>query len=301
MIFIKQWIMVLFLSLTIVAPSLAKDSKPVKYGVGFKSYNTRCHIYVNGLKALSNIKRKGPVMAGVTMSAYLENGINAVAFDMAPFPESENTNYQKDAFCELTVSKTILYDESEERTVLFKLIGKVDEDFQPTGKQSPNYEDSQVVEYPIDGTDFYQVSKSFEMNGLPEWTWTKAIPFEPTEENMQKLREAYLEVWQAINTKNEQRFKELSHISFSEKEIAAYYPGSWYVSLDLDKLLARSYGAMPINWDDYKLVILNKGRLVKLENEQGFSPLGFKNQDDKLITSYNPYFSLIDNKMVLTR
>ena len=301
MIFIKQWIMVLFLSLSIVAPSLAKDSKPVKYGVGFKSYNTRCHIYVNGLKALSNIKRKGPVMAGVTMSAYLENGINAVAFDMAPFPESENTNYQKDAFCELTVSKTILYDESEERTVLFKLIGKVDEDFQPTGKQSPNYEDNQVIEHPVDGTDFYRVSKSFEMNGLPEWTWTKATSFEPTEENMQKLREAYLEIWQAINTRNEKSFKELSYISFSEKKKAAYYPGGWYDSLGFDKDFEKSVGAIPINWGVYELVVLNKGRLVKLEDNKGFSPLGFRNKDDKRISTYSPYFSLIDGKIVLTR
>jgi len=297
--YIKNIVKIIRYFLVLILMKEASAMSPVIYDVRYKSYNTRCIISVNSVKALSNIKRKGPVMAGVTISAFLENGINSVAFDMAPFPI--NTNYQKDALCELVVSETIVSDFSEDDTDLFKLIGSVDEDLQPTGKQSPNYEDNQVVEYPIDGTDFYQVSKSFVMNGLPEWTWTKAIPFEPTEENMQKLREAYLEVWQAINTKNEQRFKELSHISFSEKEIAADYPGSWYISLGFDKDFEKSAGAIPINWDVYELVVLNKGRLVKLEDKKGFSPLGFRNKDDKRISTYNPYFSLIDGKMILTR
>ena len=298
---LKNLIAIFFLFFILIKG--AYSMQYVKYIVEYQSNNVGCTILVNDVKALWNNDYQGPMMAGVTMSAFLGNGINTISLNMVPISSIKEgyKNYQSNSSCELIGSKIILHETSKDEIELFKLIGSVDEDLQPTGKQSPNYEDNQVVEYPIDGTDFYQVSKSFVMNGLPEWTWTKAISFEPTEENMQKLREAYLEVWQAINTKNEQRFKELSYISFSEKELAANYPGSWYVSLDLDKLLARSHGAMPINWDDYKLVILNKEKLVKLENEQGFSPLGFKNQDDKLITSYNPYFSLIDNKMVLTR
>ena len=58
---------------------------------------------------------------------------------------------------------------------------------------------------------------------------------------------------------------------------------------------------MPINWDEYELVVLNKGRLIKLENEDGFSPLSLQDQDGDLIASYNPYFSLINDKIVLTR
>ena len=300
MSFIKPLMMLSLVFITFF--SKANNVDPIKHDVGFKAYNTICIISVNDIPALTNYDIKGPVMAGVTMSAYLENGINSVALDMAPFGEDDgDDSYQENAYCELKTYEITVHKTSEDEIELFKLIGSVDENLQPTGKTSPDYEANQVTEQAVDGTISYRVSKSFEINELPEWTWTKAVSFEPTEENMQKLREAYLEVWQAINTKNEQKFKELSYISFSEKELAANYPGSWYVSLDLDKLLARSHGAMPINWDDYKLVILNKGKLVKLENEQGFSPLGFKNQDDKLITSYNPYFSLIDNKMVLTR
>lgn len=280
----------------------AYSMQPIKYDIGYKSYNTKCAIYVNGAKALANYKRKGPVMAGLTMSAFLENGTNTVALEMAPFTGKDgDKSYQADAVCELKVSKIIVHERSEDELELFKLVGSVDENLKPTGNTSPDYDEHTIKEQPVKGTELYMVSKSFEISGLPEWTWTKATPFEPSEKNMEKLRQAYLEVWQAINTKNEARFKELSHISFSEKEIATNYPGAWHVSLGLHKYFKIISGAMPINWDEYELVLLNKGRLVKLENSKGFSPLGFRNQEGKFITSYNPYFSLIDGSMIITR
>ena len=282
--------------------SKANNVDPIKHDVGFKAYNTICIISVNDIPALTNYDIKGPVMAGVTMSAYLENGINSVALDMAPFGEDDgDDSYQENAYCELKTYEITVHKTSEDEIKLFKLIGSVDENLQPTGRTSPDYEANQVTEQAVDGTILYRVSKSFEVSGLPEWTWTKATPFEPTEENMQKLRDAYLEVWQAINTKNKQQFKELSYISFDEKEIAANYPGSWYISLGFDKDFEESVGAMPINWEEYEVVILNKSRLVKLEDDDGFSPLRFKDVNGDLITSYNPYFSLIDGKMILTR
>lgn len=280
----------------------AYSMQPVIYVVGFNSYNSNCVIFVNDAKAISNDGDQGPIMAGLTVSAFLENGMNTVAFEMAPFPDAiGNNNYSPDATCELTFSKRIVHETSEERIALFELFGSIDEDIKPTGRYSPNYEENQVVEGPVKGTEFYRVSKTFEITGLPEWTWTKATPFEPTEENIEKLRQAYVEVWQAINAKNEQKFKELSYISFSEKEKASFYPGSWHDSLGLDKYFQKISGAMPINWDDYKLVILNKGRLVKLENSDGYSPLGFRDQQGKFITSYNPYFSMINGRMIITR
>lgn len=280
----------------------AYSMQPVEYNVRFKANNTVCTITVNGVEAIHNYDVKGPIMAGVTISAFLENGINTVALDMAPFSINEGVNeYQPNAYCQLRAIKITYLDDGKEELEMFKLIGSVDENLKPTGLASPDYEENYVIEQAVASTPFYRVSKSFEISGLPEWTWVKATSFEFTEENMQKLRQAYLEVWNAINTGNEQRFKELSHISFSEKEIAANYPGSWYKSLDFDDDFKNSTGAMPINWDDYKLVVLNKGRLVKLEDSEGFSPLGFKDKNGELITTYNPYFSLIDGNVILTR
>lgn len=273
----------------------------IKYDIGYKSYNAKCAIYVNGVKALSNYKRKGPVMAGLTMSSFLENGTNTVSLEMAPFTGNDgDKNYQSDAMCELEVLKIIVNERSEDETALFTLVGNVDENLKPTGKDSPDYDKKIIKEQPVSGTEFYSISRSFEVIGLPEWTWTKATPFEASDENMEKLRQAYLEVWQTINTKNEEKFKALSHTAFTESEIAANYPGSWYRSLDLDKYLQRCSGAMTINWDNYELKLFNKGRLVKLEDKEGYSPLGFKDSDGDLITSYNPFFSLVDGRVFIT-
>ncbi|MFD1261670.1 hypothetical protein [Entomomonas asaccharolytica] len=280
----------------------AYSMQPVKYEVRYKANNTICNITVNGARAIGNDHFKGPVMGGLTVSAFLENGTNTVALEMAPFSVNEGINkYEPNAYCQLTARKVNLHKEGKDEFELFKLIGSVDKDLKPTGLTTADYEKNQVKEQAIAGTPFYQVSKTFQVSGLSEWKWVKATPFEPTEVNMEKLRQAYLEVWNTINSGNEKKFLELSHISFSEKETATNYPGSWYKSLDLDDDFKNSIGAMPINWDDYKLIVLNKGRLVKLEDSKGFSPLGFKNQNGKRISTYNPYFSLIDGKMIITR
>lgn len=297
--------LVLISLLTLVSPKVfSEQTSLVRYDVDFKYRNTICVVSVNGIKAITEHPYRSPVptMGGLTVSAFLENGINSVTLDMAALSDKgKDSHYQPDEFCQLEVSKIIINEESRDEIELFKLVGSVDENLQPTGKTSPDYDENSITEQFIESTGFYQITKSFEVSGLPEWTWVKATPFEPTEENMQKLRQAYLEVWQTINTKNEEKFQELSHISFIESSAAAFYPGSWYKSLGFDKDFKRSVGAIPINWDEHKLVILNKGRLVKLENDKERSPLGFKNSEGKLISTYNPYFSLIDGSMIITR
>ena len=57
----------------------------------------------------------------------------------------------------------------------------------------------------------------------------------------------------------------------------------------------------PINWDSYKVVHFNKGRLVKLVDSNGRSPLIMVDEQGNPISAFNPYFSLIDGKMIITR
>ena len=281
--------------------------KPITYFLSYQSYDTQCVFSVNEVEALKNYTRKGPLYSGVTITAYLENGLNIVSFDMAPLSELEDKHtYSADAYCQFDITRRIINDFTEPDSFeLFQLIASVDQHLQPTVQQlKQSYEKalSPVIARKLDSTKWYRISQQFEVNDIPEWAWTKAVPFEATEENIAKLRQAYLEVWQAMQDKNISLFKEQNKISFHEKEIASNYPDdAWYHSLYFDDYFDKSKGMNPINWDDYKVVVLNKGRLVKLVDNEGESPLTMVDEDGDLLVTFNPYFSLIDGKMILTR
>ena len=57
------------------------------------------------------------------------------------------------------------------------------------------------------------------------------------------------------------------------------------------------------NWDEYTLLTYQNGRICCLgaNNVNRNSPLEFFNADGKRIFSWNPFFAVIDNKMVLVR
>jgi len=281
--------------------------KPIKYVLRFNSYNTQCTFSVNNVEAYSNYDQKGPLYAGFTVSAYLENGLNTISFDMAPLSELEDKHtYSADAYCQLNIVKRIINDVTEPDNIdLFQLIASVDQHLQPTVqqlKQSYERELLPVVVGKLNDSEWYRVSQQFEVNDIPEWAWTKAVPFEATGENIAKLRQAYLEVWQAMQDKNISLFKEQNKISFHENEIASNYPDDeWYYSLDFDEDFEESGGMQPINWDSYKVIHFNKGRLVKLVDSNGRSPLIMVDEQGNPISAFNPYFSLIDGKMIITR
>lgn len=305
--FVKQWISIFLTSLLVITPSVADTTKPITYFLSYQSYNTQCVFYVNGVQALQNYTDKGPLYSGVTVTAYLENGLNTISSDMAALSESEELHtYSADAYCKFDITRRVINDFTEPDSFdLFQLVASVDEHLQPIVQQLKQSYDKELlpaVVGKLNGKEWYRVSQQFEVNDIPEWIWTKATPFEATEENMAKLRQAYLEVWQAMQDKNIPLFKELNKISFHENEIASNYPDDeWYYSLDFDEDFDESGGMKPINWNNYSAVAFNKDRLVKLVDSNGRSPLITLDKQGDPISAYNPYFSLIDGKMILTR
>ena len=76
--------------------------------------------------------------------------------------------------------------------------------------------------------------------------------------------------------------------------------GMWYNSLDIDRKLEESTGTITPDWNDYELEVLLGGRLVRLNN-RGFSPIRLKNTENQGFWGYNPWFSIINGEIVITR
>ncbi|HBR0004664.1 hypothetical protein ACU6YA_10290 [Klebsiella aerogenes] len=276
-----------------------------EYSLRIDTNNALCIAHANDIEALSNYYQKEPIMASINVAPFLENGKNTLKLYFASLTAlTGDETFPADARCQGSVS-LVKNNDRRNKTKLAELIASVDDKLQPTGKLSVAYQGntdiSAVSEGPLNNTILYQVSREFTVKGLPEWTWTKATPFQATEENIKKLRAAYTEMWHLLNNKESQKIKEKYEIASQEQDLANDLPpGTWYQSLAVKKNMEKSHGAIPINWDEYELKIINHGRLVQYE-DRGISPLSLKDKDGELLMSFTPYFSLINGQIIITR
>ncbi len=274
---------------------------PVKYLLSFTAYNSTCFAYMNEVKTFGNTAQKGPITSGVNITPYLENGKNSLVLKVTGLAALDgDETYPADAKCELRLTAATPQDERE----ITKLVATSNDKLRPTGLRSPDYRGLQgqfpVHEGEEEETILYRITRDITINGIPEWAWTKAEPFQPTPENMAKLQQAYLTLQRLMLNHDAAGIQQMAHFSFSEKEAAEGLPaGSWFDSLLADDL-PNIATAKPINWEEYELISINNGRLVKLER-RGYSPLQFLDKDGAFIPAYAPYFSLIHGKIVLTR
>ncbi|WP_127960390.1 hypothetical protein [Serratia microhaemolytica] len=274
---------------------------PVKYLLSFTSYNSVCFTYVNGLTAFDNFDMKGPISAGMNITPYLQNGKNSLSIEVIGLAALQgDEDYPADAKCELRITAATPQDEQE----ITKLVTTANDKLRPTGLTSPDYHGQQgqlpVREGIKAESMLYLITRDITINGIPEWAWTKAEPFQPTAENMAKLQQAYLVLQRLMLNHDAAGIQQMAHFSFSEKEAAEGLPaGSWYESL-FEERLPKIASASPIHWEEYELISTNNGRLVKLD-KSGKSPLRLVDKEGKYVSGYAPYFSLINGKIVLTR
>ncbi|MFT2790911.1 hypothetical protein ACMV5I_12660 [Serratia sp. T13T92] len=152
--------------------------------------------------------------------------------------------------------------------------------------------------------EVYRFSRQVKISGLPEWPWVKATPYTDIPEQRKLLEQAYLQVWMAMDN------KDLSTIRQQQKIALAAW--AWSTGETEESIFADSgigddtnnpkFEMIPINWQDYDVQIMNKGRMVKLVNKSdpSVSPLSYyyDSDGDMTMSSTSPIFSLINGKFV---
>ncbi|SUP83969.1 hypothetical protein ACILPN_18195 [Yersinia wautersii] len=223
--------------------------QPIKYLAYFNVYNATCITYINNVRGFASFRERGPVASGVNITPFLVNGKNTVAMDVASLGALDGENHlAPDARCELRVTAVTPEDEIE----VIKLVATTNDKLQPIStasfSDSEKTNGSPVVSEKVKdilltniSVEFAKMfSREFNIQGIPDWAWTKATPFEPTAENIAKLQQAYMELTQLILNKDGAGIQKIAHISFSEKEMAeGLKPESWYKSFGFDEYLPR--------------------------------------------------------------
>ncbi|PQQ39910.1 hypothetical protein C6H65_18280 [Photorhabdus luminescens] len=160
-------------------------------------------------------------------------------------------------------------------------------------------------EYPLNMT-LYRFSRNVKISGLPDWEWEKATPYTDTPEQRQQLQQAYMAVWQAYNDKDINTLREQQKIALKawawatdESEESIFADQSAYSDIN-----EKGFKMRPINWDDYRVKIMNQGRMVRLVNKSDpeSSPISYYYVDEEdgetVLATVAPIFSLINGRFV---
>lgn len=155
------------------------------------------------------------------------------------------------------------------------------------------------------GMELYEFKQKIIIDSVPEWEWVNATPYTNDPAQLEKLRESYIKMAEIINSQSRAQLKQFDSVALKawslttgENEddiLASQYPK--------DKLEGGKAKIEPINWENYEVRVMNKGRIVQLYNKSTptFSPLTYyyTNVDGHRTLGYfAPMFSLISGKFI---
>ena len=272
------------------------------YSFSFKTIKSTCLLRINDLPVIDNTDSEtGTMSAGYNITPFLENGSSQIELLMGPEDIEDPKTLYTDSSCEVTVYRK--ENNAERKVASYKLVvdgdGKISS--QPVtagGSDRLNLREG----YTSNDNDhgLYKLTGEFSVAGIPAWQWTNARPV--TEQDINEIKTAYAKIAGFINIKDINELKRSTKISNDEIALSQNAsPEFIFQSTGLAGLVA-DYTVAPIDWNKYKLIKYNNGKLFRLG--VGFyqiSPLRFVDSDGGIQSSYNPYFSIINGKVVLVR
>lgn len=329
----KNYFFFIILQLQIfVSPNLYANEKDLIRSV-FDIKHAFCAIKTNGVLGMDN---RDSASDGVWLGTsstnallVLENGINDITLEIgAPGwfsdekqNQDERENFHPDTYCKLDLTLLsgegrkiitqmkvtinnkgfphISEEDSDNNKVEFKkiLAWQVEKGHFDKAYYNENY-------YPA-GMTLYQFTKKVHLKGLPEWRWVNATPFIGKPEQIKALKNAYAEFWRLFAEKDNKTIKHNMRYLLQAWSVATYSSvDDLYNSYQfVESFKNKGFKMIPINWDDYRIQVMNKGRLVRFVNKSDptIYPLSnyFTDEDDEIvIESFSPIFSLVEGKFI---
>lgn len=293
-----------------------------------------CAIKTNDVLGLDNrnsaLAGRGFGTASTNSMLLLENGINDISLELGSVNWFVNDNRQKkeDFNPQASCHVSLIAYENGKSTTLQSLDVAINSDGEPYDKngsvkghqqstakvdkvlandtEKGHFPDDYYNEYDYpQGMYVYRFTRSVEVSGLPEWKWTKATPYTGSPQQLLKLKQAYENLWEAFASQKDSVIKAEVQESLKAWSISTDSdPNSIYNDLEfVADLKNPGFKMIPIKWEDYKVEVMNKGRMVKFVNKSTprFSPISYLVQDDEngeVIGTYSPIFSMVDGKFI---
>jgi len=330
----KYFVTVIFLTGGIMGTVLYSGDSIQTIRTRFNINDAYCAIKTNGVTGFSN-RRSAWIENGDSTGAIsstnammmMENGENEISLEIGalgwfsdkPADAETRATFSPEAECSLDVVHSVEKDEitlsSIKVTINDQGIPETQSDSQHpiTRKEilaeqaAPGFIDPDYFDetYFPKGMKVFQFTQKITVTGLPDWIWTRATPFNGSDEQIQKLKAAYTEMAEIIRSGDRVRLKEFDREALkiwsattqsSEDEI--------FLSLyKKENLEDKKIKMLSIRWENYAVRVMNKGRMVQLYNKSKplLSPLTYtyiRDDGKKVMNTYAPIFSLINGKFI---
>ncbi|WP_406640488.1 hypothetical protein [Pectobacterium brasiliense] len=331
-----QWKWLLLSGVMMMSTANAAE-EPLRIRSVFDINSAFCAIKTNGVIGLDNrrsaVAGRGFGTSSTNALMVLENGENEITveigalgwFSKEAISDDARKAFKPDARCKIALTAF----KGEQSKVLSQLTIAIGQDGIPyvqsgaeadsakTEKVTVRKITAQQVEkghipddyfrennFPV-GMELYQFTKKVHLKNIPEWKWTGATPFTGKPEQIQALKIAYLDLWHFFAEKNNQKIKKYLNESL---QVWAVTTGDsvdeiYRNEIFYEDLKDSSFKMININWGDYEIEILNKGRMVRFINKSNpkFSPISYfigSDEDTKQIGYFSPLFSFVDGRFI---
>ncbi|GHZ35749.1 glycosyl hydrolase family 26 [Vibrio cholerae] len=286
------------------------EKPPVLYTANINSKTIFCGGQINGMEQLDNLgSDSGTFSSGFNATAFLQPGENELNLWTVPVGAyNGDFTYHENDRCELTIFGAFPDGNKQELSNLTATII----DGKPNVKTSTIYPDNHKTPLAnVDGVTPYRrtiFTRPIYVKTIPRWRWVDATPIrEDNPEQMKQLYRAYTNLLTLMEKRDFEGLKMAWSLSNREKAMAeAYYstPDEFFDAVGFESTFER-YGDGEVRprreWHEYKLKSYMGGRLVRLEDTRGHSPLRIGSTKNDLVYSPTPYFSMIDERVVVSR
>lgn len=319
---------ILLLGAMIMSTAYAAESETRIRSV-FDINDAFCIIKTNDVPGMDNresaLAGRGLGTSSTNAMLVLENGENDITvevgalgwFSESDLSEKEREKFSSDSSCKLALT---LF-EGEKKEVLSQLNITVDKNGIPQAGndrsvivkkilaqqvEKGHIKDSFFIDkyFPKDMT-LYQFTKKVSLKGLPEWRWIKATPYTGQPQQLHALQKTYMEFWSLFSKKDNKTIQNTMKDLLNAWSITTgsstdeIYNSQQFV----DDFKNPGFEMVPINWNDYTVEVMNKGRLVRFVNKSDptIYPLSYYIKDEngeRELRWFTPIFSLVDGKFI---
>ncbi|PHM46364.1 hypothetical protein Xmau_00774 [Xenorhabdus mauleonii] len=138
----------------------------------------------------------GVQSGGLNATAFLENGTNTIELLFKDRTSEKSNKFDPNARCETTLKKVSAFGDEEIISHVKLTVDKegntlTSESLNQIGRTGSEFAFTGMATTPGD-KGFYKARKSFSLNGLPDWMWTKARPV--TENDLPAIKNFYQEI-----------------------------------------------------------------------------------------------------------
>lgn len=262
----------------------------LQVGVGF----CRCDIRVNDVPVLVDDLSGARVDMEIPLNPLVFTGDNTVSVRLSP-PRGSPQGPDEDlrgpsSRCAVTLQRKP-YGAEEPKTLLATIVYEPGGD--PFAGSSPEGEAVSPLAVTGDPDAGFAAARTARLvTPFPEWRWVQAEKIAPGELVMAELLREHQRFWAALRARDVPELRSIMASNAREIQSAYYLPdleNAWRV-IGIEALLRNPDAALKALPTDLALEVFAHGRLARLVDAHGNSPIGFDERDTGLDAFVDAWF-----------